>query len=214
MPELLVTGYYNFASHQPNDEGVTGQVNFSSHMDAVVTVAVRLVNALTAGEAHGRSYLPPADGALQRTVTRRSAPVAPTPGRCHSSEAAEFGVVAAALRAVFDRRRGRVTPTPPRSVNAMLADHGARPQLDRHDGEPWHLHFHGADDSLVTGWAAGCATGLAVVLGSDLHGRLGVCTADRCDRVYVDTSRNGTRRFCSTACQNRVKAAAFRARQA
>jgi predicted RNA-binding Zn ribbon-like protein len=53
-----------------------------------------------------------------------------------------------------------------------------------------------------------------VVLGSDLYGRLGVCTADRCDRVYVDTSRNGTRRFCSTACQNRIKAAAFRARQA
>jgi hypothetical protein len=32
--------------------------------------------------------------------------------------------------------------------------------------------------------------------------------------VYVDTSRNGTRRFCSTSCQNRVKAAAFRARHA
>jgi len=42
---------------------------------------------------------------------------------------------------------------------------------------------------------------------------LGVCTAPRCDRVYVDTSRNGTRRFCSTACQNRVKAAVFRERQ-
>jgi predicted RNA-binding Zn ribbon-like protein len=93
----------------------------------------------------------------------------------------------------------------------MLADTGARPRLDRHDGEPWHLHFHGAEDSLVTGWAAGCATGLAVVLGSDLRGRLGVCTAPRCDRVYVDTSRNATRRFCSTSCQNRVKAAAFRA---
>lgn len=49
---------------------------------------------------------------------------------------------------------------------------------------------------------------------SDLAGRLGVCTAERCDRVYVDTSKNGTRRFCSTACQNRVKAAAFRARHA
>jgi hypothetical protein len=31
--------------------------------------------------------------------------------------------------------------------------------------------------------------------------------------VFVDVSRNGTKRFCSTACQNRVKAAAFRARQ-
>ena len=34
------------------------------------------------------------------------------------------------------------------------------------------------------------------------------------DRVYLDASKNGTRRFCSTACQNRVKAAAHRARAA
>ena len=43
--------------------------------------------------------------------------------------------------------------------------------------------------------------------------RLGVCSAPECDRVFVDVSRNGTRRFCSTACQNRVKAAAHRARR-
>jgi predicted RNA-binding Zn ribbon-like protein len=97
-------------------------------------------------------------------------------------------------------------------VNAMLVRTGAQPALERHDGEPWHLHFHAADNSLVNGWAAGCATGLAVVLGGELYDRLGVCTAPRCDRVYVDTSRNGTRRYCSTSCQNRVKTAAFRAR--
>jgi predicted RNA-binding Zn ribbon-like protein len=50
------------------------------------------------------------------------------------------------------------------------------------------------------------------VLGSEFNDRLGVCTAPHCDRVYVDVSRNGTRRFCSTACQGRVKTAAFRAR--
>jgi predicted RNA-binding Zn ribbon-like protein len=32
------------------------------------------------------------------------------------------------------------------------------------------------------------------------------------DRVFVDISRNGTRRFCSTACQNPIKAAAHHAR--
>jgi predicted RNA-binding Zn ribbon-like protein len=53
-----------------------------------------------------------------------------------------------------------------------------------------------------------------MAIGSDFAGRLGVCSAERCDRVYVDTSRNSRRRFCSTACQNRVKAAAFRARHA
>ena len=33
------------------------------------------------------------------------------------------------------------------------------------------------------------------------------------ERVYVDTSKNAKRRFCSTACQNRTKAAAFRQRR-
>jgi predicted RNA-binding Zn ribbon-like protein len=189
-------------------------VNFSSHMDTVVAVAVRLVNTLTAGAARGRSYAPPSAEDLPAAVTaalrggrRETRDI--TPG-----DAAEFGMVAAALRAVFDAVAGGRLDEAAREVNSLLAVTGARPRLDRHDSEPWHLHFHGADDSLVTGWAAGCATGLAIVLGSELYGRLGVCTADRCDRVYVDTSRNGTRRFCSTTCQNRVKAAAFRARQA
>jgi predicted RNA-binding Zn ribbon-like protein len=189
-------------------------VNFNSHMDAVVTVAVRLVNMLTPGEAHGRTYLPPGPDLLPAAVT-----AALRAGRTEvwdvtPDEAAGFGMAAAALREVFDAVADGRLDEAARRVNALLAFTGARPLLDRHDGEPWHLHFHGADDSLVIGWTAGCATGLAVVLGSDLRGRLGVCTADHCDRVYVDASRNGTRRFCSTACQNRVKAAAFRARQA
>lgn len=183
-------------------------------MDAVVAVAVRLVNALTAGEAHGRPYAPPAGDDLPAAVADALQAGRRPPRDLSQDEAVEFGMVAGALRSVFEAVAAGRLDDAAREVNALLALTGARPQLDRHDGEPWHLHFHGSTDSLVTGWAAGCATGLAVVLGSDLYGRLGVCTAERCDRVYVDTSRNGTRRFCSTACQNRIKAAAFRARQA
>jgi predicted RNA-binding Zn ribbon-like protein len=93
-----------------------------------------------------------------------------------------------------------------------LRDTHARPQLDRTD-QGWNLHFHGADDTLANGWAAGCASGLALALGSDLAGRLGVCAAPACDGVYVDASRNAQRRFCSPRCQSRVKAA-HRARRA
>jgi predicted RNA-binding Zn ribbon-like protein len=53
---------------------------------------------------------------------------------------------------------------------------------------------------------------LAYVLGSPGRDRLGVCSAAGCDRVFIDRSRNGARRFCSAACQSRTKAAAFRAR--
>lgn len=181
-------------------------------MDAVVTVAVELVNRLTPGDARGRAYQPPAGDALTAAVNAALRAGLPTARDVTAEEAQGFGAVAPSLRAVFDANAADDADLAARRVNELLATTGARPTLDRHDGEPWHLHFRGRDDSLVTGWAAGCATGLAMVLGSSLHGRIGVCTAPRCDRVYVDTSRNGTRRFCSAACQNRVKAAAFRAR--
>jgi predicted RNA-binding Zn ribbon-like protein len=192
-------------------EGITGQVNFTSHTSAVVTVAVQLVNTLTPGEVHGRPYLPPEGSALPAAVAAALRAGRSTVREVSPADAAGFPAVATAIRAVFEAMAAGRTDTAARLVNEMLASTGARPRLDRHDGEPWHLHFHGAEESLVTSWAAGCATGLAVVLGSEQQGRLGVCTAPRCDRVFVDTSRNATRRFCSTSCQNRVKAASFRA---
>ena len=181
-------------------------------MDVVVTVAVELVNALSPGDAHGRAYQPPEGAQAVAAVTAALRAGVPQSREVTAAEAAGFGAVAGELRAVFDANAAGDADLAALRVNEMLDGTGARPHLDKHDGEPWHLHFHGRDDTMVTGWAAGCATGLAVVLGSMLHGRLGVCTAPRCDRVYVDTSRNGTRRFCSTTCQNRVKTAAFRAR--
>jgi predicted RNA-binding Zn ribbon-like protein len=186
-------------------------VHFTSHTDAVVAVAVELANALTPGEAYGRPHEPPDDRALPSAVTAALRAGRRDARQVSPGEAAGFRPVAAAIRGVFDAAAAGQADAAARLVNDMLAKTGARPRLERHDGEPWHLHFHGAEDSLVTAWAAGCATGLAVVLGGESRGRLGVCSAPSCDRVFVDTSRNATRRFCSTACQNRVKAASFRA---
>ena len=182
-------------------------------MDAVIRVAAELVNLLTPGEERGRRYVPPEGDERTAAV---SAVLRGGGGRrgARWEQAAEFCFVAAELRVVFEAAGAGAVDEAARLVNAMLVRTGARPELERHDGQPWHLHFHAADKTLPNGWAAGCATGLAVVLGGDLYDRLGVCTAPRCDRVYVDTSRNGTRRYCSTSCQNRVKTAAFRARLA
>ena len=179
----------------------------------MVAVAVSLVNSLTPGKAHGRDYEPPSGDELPAVVTAALRDGLPTARPVSSAEAVELASVAGRLRVVFDSVDHGDIDAAAMTVNALLAETGAHPQLNRHDGEPWHLHFHGATDSVAQGWAAGCATGLAIVLGTEMYSRLGVCTAPRCDRVYVDVSRNGTRRFCSAACQNRVKAAAFRARQ-
>ena len=177
-------------------------------------MAVALVNLLTPGEDRSRPYEPPA-GAERAAALNALFTSAGSRTKVTSAEAEAFVPVAADLRAVFGSVAAGDLDGAAHRVNDLLAATGAHPALERHDGEPWHIHFHSADEtSLAKGWAAGCATGLAIVLGGELYDRLGVCTAPHCDRAYVDTSRNGSRRFCSTACQNRVKAAAFRERHA
>jgi predicted RNA-binding Zn ribbon-like protein len=44
-------------------------------------------------------------------------------------------------------------------------------------------------------------------------GRLGVCDASACEQVFVDTSPNSSRRYCSDRCSSRANVAAYRARR-
>jgi predicted RNA-binding Zn ribbon-like protein len=74
------------------------------------------------------------------------------------------------------------------------------------------LHFAAPGVSAVTGWLAELATAAAMLIGSDDAARLHLCNAVRCDNVFHDMTRNRTQRFCSTACRNLTKVAAFRAR--
>jgi predicted RNA-binding Zn ribbon-like protein len=188
-------------------------MRFDSHVRDVTGVAAELVNLLTPGEAGGAVYVPSQTGLGESVGDVLAGDVRGRP-RVSRQQLTAFREIAVAIRAVFVAVDAGDVRTAGELVNRLLLETGARPQLDRTPEGGWSLHFHGVDDSLTTGWAAGCASGLAMAIGSDFAGRLGVCSAERCDRVYVDTSRNSRRRFCSTACQNRVKAAAFRARHA
>lgn len=99
-------------------------------------------------------------------------------------------------------------------LNRLLSDAGALPQLSDHDGEPWHLHFTPPEASLVAHMAAEAAMGLSIVLRDHGLDRLQVCAAAGCSRVFVDTSRNRSRRYCDpTTCGNRTNVAAYRARR-
>lgn len=181
-------------------------------MSGVVEAAVRAVNLLVPGERGGR----PHDGSATADALadalaeagRQYARDLPSPG-----EIEELRGLARRMYRVFAEVEAGGMDAACEGANALMADTGAMPVLARHGDEPWHLHFHAVDARWAVGWGAAMATGLAVVLGSASAERLGICSAERCDRVFADTSRNGTRRFCSTACQNRTKAAAFRARR-
>jgi predicted RNA-binding Zn ribbon-like protein len=101
-----------------------------------------------------------------------------------------------------------------RELNGLLAEANALPQMTSHDGEPWHLHFTPVESSLFAHMAAEAAMGLAIVIRDHGLERLQVCAARDCSRVFVDTSRNRSRRYCDPAtCGNRTNVAAYRARQ-
>ena len=186
---------------------------FDSHVLTLVEVAARLVNHLTPGTAGGQEVAAPTGHELvDAAATALSGDGRRTPS-VSPAEAATLAGHAAVMRRVFEATHEGALSDAAALLNVMLAETGARPQLDPLAEGGWHVHFHGFDDTLATGWGAGCATGLALAIGSSLAGRLGICLADRCDRVFVDTSRNARRRFCSTACQNRTKTAAYRARR-
>ena len=183
-----------------------------SHTLRRAQAAADLANALVPGLRRGRPFAAPADGA--ELLERANAVIGAHTGlevdlddaRGLQRSAAQFSEVFTALEA--DRH-----DTAAEKLNEMIVEYGARPTLVKHDGEPWHLHYHPADTPRVAGLSGGFAVGLAILIGTGRADRLGTCSADACDRAYVDASRNGTKRFCSTACQNRAKTAAFRARQ-
>ena len=96
------------------------------------------------------------------------------------AEAGDLGALAARLRPVFVAAEAGDVDGVARLVNALLRDYQAAPQLTRHDDEPWHLHFSSTAAGFATGWGAGCATGLAVVVDGQATGRLaGHCDNDR-----------------------------------
>lgn len=98
-------------------------------------------------------------------------------------------------------------------VNAMLADAHASPYLMRHDGFDWHLHATSLDAPLAERIRVEVALALVDVIRSNENDRLRSCAAFDCDGLVLDLSRNGSKRFCSVRCGNRMNMVAFRARQ-
>ncbi|MFI1995616.1 CGNR zinc finger domain-containing protein [Actinoplanes sp. NPDC020271] len=99
------------------------------------------------------------------------------------------------------------------AVNRMLRESRALPYLTRHDGSDWHLHATDPDAPLAERIRAEAALALIDVIRMNETGRLRVCAADDCTGIFIDLSRNGSKRFCTVRCGNRMNMVAFRARK-
>jgi predicted RNA-binding Zn ribbon-like protein len=98
-------------------------------------------------------------------------------------------------------------------LNGIAAAAGATPRLERVGGS-WDFRYAPAAAGLGDSLAAATAVTLLEVVRADGWDRFGICDGSPCCCVYVDRSKNRSRRFCSDLCADRVAQAAYRRRRA
>jgi predicted RNA-binding Zn ribbon-like protein len=98
-------------------------------------------------------------------------------------------------------------------LNRLLDKHPITPYVSGHEPGSWHLHVSNRSSSVAELLIAEALLGLAILVCDVGALRLGVCQANGCDDVFVDTSPNQSRRYCSDRCSSRANVAAYRARR-
>jgi predicted RNA-binding Zn ribbon-like protein len=177
-------------------------MDFTHYDDECLQVAPDLVNTL--GSVSGHDYL---DGEEALLGFFREHDLA-LPERVTGKDLEQIREVRARLRDAFDAGSAATTAT---IVNDLIRAAGTQPQVTDHDGR-WHFHYTSPEASAADRLTAVAAMGLAVVMSKFGWERLGVCSADDCADAYIDTSRNRSRRYCSSGCSSRCNVAAYRLR--
>jgi len=98
-------------------------------------------------------------------------------------------------------------------LNALLERHPITPRIADHNPANLHIHVANKAASVADLLIGESLLGLANLVCDLGPTRLGVCAATPCTNVYVDTSPNQSRRYCSERCSSRANVAACRARQ-
>lgn len=118
------------------------------------------------------------------------------------------------LREVFDLGASGRDEAAVEACNAIMETYPVQPRITSHDASgDWHMHVTGRGSSPSAEYIASAVWGLAVWLCEYGSARFGVCADERCRNVYLDTSSNCCRRFCSERCATRSHVAAHRARK-
>jgi predicted RNA-binding Zn ribbon-like protein len=117
------------------------------------------------------------------------------------------------LRPVFEAGDSARAADVVGGLNELMARYPITPHIADHDEHDLHLHVATTTGSVAEQLVGESLLGLAKLvcdLGPD---RLGVCSAAPCTDVFVDTSPNRSRRYCSDRCSSRANVAAYRARK-
>ncbi len=121
-----------------------------------------------------------------------------------------------AVRVLRAKLRGAFTAPDEQSaadeLNDLLRRAGATPQLERGD-HGWQWVYRPARAAIASAVAAAAAVPLLDAIRDHGWARFGTCRATPCCCVFVDRSRNRSRRFCSSLCSDRVAQTAYRRRR-
>ncbi len=117
------------------------------------------------------------------------------------------------LRDVFEHGSGGREHDAVDELNSLLEQHPVHPRISGHESGNWHIHVTSRGSMVSAEYLAGAVWGLSVWLCEFGSARFGVCADERCGNVYLDTSSNNCRRFCSERCATRSHVAAHRARK-
>lgn len=173
---------------------------FTNYRDEAATLAADLVN--TVGSISGYDHLTDL-GALRDFLAGHGL----SGGSVTDGDLEAVRGVRGRLREVFWATSDEDRAAP---LNALLER--AHPRVTKHDGT-WHMHYLDDDASLGDRIGVLTAMGLAALITDLGPERLGLCSADDCKDVFVDTSRNRSRRYCDETCSTRMNVAAYRARR-
>lgn len=178
-------------------------MDFSHYTDQPVDLAVALVNtAQTDGDQLADTEQLESFLAEYKDLWDGAAPPA------RKTELAEIRRLRKSLREVITAEDDASASG---TVNEILDKYGAVPRVSVHSGHP-HLHFEPNSASMSSWLGATTAMGLASVIVEHGVERFGWCDSGVCEDVYVDTSRNRSRRHCSNTCSTREAVAAYRKR--
>lgn len=163
--------------------------------------------------------------------------------RATDSDVTRLRTVRARLRAVFEAADAGDEVLAVDLLNALMMEFPVSPQISGHKnrdgggtsrswgsprssgvesgggaesggGRPdWHMHIADHAANATAGYTATACMGLAFHLTDLGVDRLGICQARPCRNVYLDTSTNRSRRYCSDRCATRANVAAYRARK-
>lgn len=166
---------------------MTGQAPIASDHDVGLNVAVALINELDLGEPDDPT------ATLQQVFSVDH----PSLQRLSGGDVPDLVDLARDLHEACGLLARGQLDAAAGLINALRAHRSAHPRLAIENGR-WQLRHHPNTAAVVPMWIAITADAHARLIGDEQHDRVGTCVADDCCPVFVDGSKNQSRRFCST----------------